>query len=158
MGYLYMLKCCDGSYYTGSTKNLKLRLWQHQNGEGVNFTRKRLPVELIYFEEYPRIDTAFYREKQVQNWSRKKKEALISGTLSELPALSKKVFRRRSHSAGGLDTIPSESLDRRQLCAGEPGLKYQMPKSRTNTGRRPSRDEISYRGQATVESNGKGKK
>lgn len=76
---MYILLCSDGSYYTGSTNNLDLRLKQHQAGEGANHTRNRLPVQLIYFEEYNRIDTAFYREKQVQGWSRKKKEALIAG-------------------------------------------------------------------------------
>ncbi|MBI1837632.1 MAG: GIY-YIG nuclease family protein [Flavobacteriia bacterium] len=62
---MYILECCDGSYYTGSTINIKRRLFQHQNGEGANHTKKRLPVNLVYFEEYPRIETAFYREKQV---------------------------------------------------------------------------------------------
>jgi putative endonuclease len=94
MGYMYILRCNGGMYYTGSTRDLKQRLWQHQNGEGANFTKKRFPVELVYYEEYARIDDAFYREKQVQNWSRKKKEALINGTLSELPELAKKVFRK----------------------------------------------------------------
>jgi putative endonuclease len=84
IGYMYILECSDGSYYTGSTTNLKLRLVQHQNGEGANHTKKHLPVKLIYFEEYNRIDEAFYREKQVQGWSRKKKEALINGTNTDL--------------------------------------------------------------------------
>ncbi|HEX8548985.1 MAG TPA: GIY-YIG nuclease family protein [Cytophagaceae bacterium] len=66
---MYILKCADGSYYTGSTKNLKLRLIQHQKGEGPRHTSKHLPVELVYFEEFDRIDKAFYREKQVQGWS-----------------------------------------------------------------------------------------
>ncbi len=79
-GYMYILECSNGAYYTGSTKYLNLRLLQHQNGEGANFTRKHLPVKLVYFEEFDRIDKAFYREKQVQGWSRKKKEALIYGT------------------------------------------------------------------------------
>ena len=83
-GYMYILECTDGSYYTGSTKDLELRLIQHQAGEGANHTKKRLPVKLVYFEEYSRIDEAFYREKQVQGWSRKKKEALINGLSDEL--------------------------------------------------------------------------
>ncbi len=91
-GYIYILLCADGSYYTGSTKNLELRLQQHQAGEGSNHTAKRLPVELIYVEEYPRIDEAFYREKQIQGWSRKKKEALIEGKLLDLPELARKIF------------------------------------------------------------------
>lgn len=85
---MYILKCSDESYYTGSTVNLDVRLIQHQNGEGANYTKKRRPVELLYFEEYYRIDDAFYREKQVQGWSRKKKEALINGTLQDLHFLS----------------------------------------------------------------------
>lgn len=87
-GYMYILQCCDESYYTGSTTNLKLRLAQHQAGEGANHTKKHLPVRLVYFEEYARIDEAFYREKQVQGWSRKKKEALIKGMPNELHQLA----------------------------------------------------------------------
>ncbi len=71
-GYTYILECADGSYYTGSTTNLELRMAQHQSGEGANHTRKHLPVKLLYCEEYDRIDEAFYREKQIQGWSRKK--------------------------------------------------------------------------------------
>ena len=88
-GYMYILLCANGSYYTGSTIDLERRLTQHQNGEGANHTKKHLPVTLVYFEEYPRIDTAFYREKQVQGWSRKKKEALIEGNSELLPEFAK---------------------------------------------------------------------
>jgi len=88
-GYMYILLCSNGKYYTGSTKNLERRIFDHNNGEGANFTRKHLPVQLIYFEEFARIDDAFYREKQVQGWSRKKKEALINGDQKKLPDLSR---------------------------------------------------------------------
>ena len=88
-GYMYILECCDGSYYIGSTNSLELRLSQHQNGEGANHTRKRLPVNLVYYEEFERIDEAFYREKQVQGWSRKKKIALINGKCCSLRILAK---------------------------------------------------------------------
>lgn len=81
-GYMYILECADGSYYTGSTKNLELRLQQHQAGQGANHTKKRLPVKLVYFEEHAKIYKAFYREKQVQGWSRKKKEVLIESFVS----------------------------------------------------------------------------
>ncbi len=87
-GYLYILLCSNGQYYTGSTNDLEKRLAQHQNGEGANFTKKHLPVKLVYFEEFQRIDEAFYREKQVQGWNRKKKEALITGELDKLHDLS----------------------------------------------------------------------
>lgn len=85
---MYILLCSNGSYYTGSTNNLELRLIQHQNGEGANHTKKYLPVTLIYYEEYPRVEQAFYREKQIQGWSRKKKEALINGDHNLLPELA----------------------------------------------------------------------
>ena len=88
-GYMYILKCANGQYYTGSTKDLERRIAQHQAGEGANFTRKHLPIELVYFEEFERIDEAFFREKQVQGWSRKKKEALINREFDKLPELSK---------------------------------------------------------------------
>ena len=90
--YTYILKCSNGSYYVGSTKDLNRRIEQHQSGEGANHTKKYLPVELIYYEEYTRIDHAFYREKQLQKWSRKKKEALIRGDKDLLSDLAKKVF------------------------------------------------------------------
>ena len=86
---MYILLCANGSYYTGSTIDLERRMKQHQNGEGANHTKKNLPVTLVYYEEYPRIDTAFYREKQVQGWSRKKKEALIEDKMDSLPELAK---------------------------------------------------------------------
>ena len=87
-GWMDILECSDGSYYTGSTIDLTRRFNQHMNGEGANHTKKRLPVKLIYFEEFDRIDKAFYREKQVQGWSRKKKEALINSNQKLLPELS----------------------------------------------------------------------
>ena len=87
-GWMYILECADGSYYTGSTNNLKLRIKQHNKGEGANHTKNRLPVKLVYFEEYLRIDNAFYREKQVQGWSRKKKAALINGNFDDLPSIA----------------------------------------------------------------------
>ncbi|MCX7879010.1 MAG: GIY-YIG nuclease family protein, partial [Ignavibacteria bacterium] len=53
------------------------------------------PVELVYYEEYDRIDEAFYREKQIQGWSRRKKEALIEKRYEDLPKLAKKVWRKK---------------------------------------------------------------
>lgn len=109
-GWMYILKCADGSYYTGSTTNLKTRLPQHLAGEGANHTKKHLPVELIYFEEYQRIDQAFYREKQVQGWSRKKKEALINGTPELLPqlALAYRDIRGGFEILSHLESLPED--------------------------------------------------
>lgn len=88
-GYTYILRCADGSYYTGSTNNMDMRLYQHHIGEGAIYTKKRLPVELVFVEEHERVDEAFAREKQLQGWSKKKKEALISGCFDRLVDLSR---------------------------------------------------------------------
>jgi len=95
-GYMYILECSDGTYYTGSTKDLKRRVKQHKEGKGANHTAKRLPIKLLYYEVYDRIDEAFYREKQIQGWSRKKKEALMNGASNLLPQLAKKVFIKKT--------------------------------------------------------------
>ena len=87
-GFVYILECSDGTYYTGSTKDLELRLNQHQNGIGAKYTARRLPVTLIYFEEFSTISEAFYREKQIQGWSRKKKLTLINNKIKYLPKFS----------------------------------------------------------------------
>lgn len=87
-GYVYILECSDGSYYTGSTIDIDFRIDQHNNGQGANHTKKHLPVKLVYLEQFQRIDDAFYREKQIQGWSRLKKEALIQNKFEELNKLS----------------------------------------------------------------------
>jgi len=87
---MYILQCADGSYYTGSTENLTLRIQEHESGLGAQHTRLHKPVKLLYYEEFDRIDDAFYREKQIQKWSRAKKEALIAGDIEKLKELSKK--------------------------------------------------------------------
>jgi putative endonuclease len=92
---MYILECADGSYYTGSTKDLERRLWEHQNGLGANHTAKRLPVKLVFCEECDRIDDAFYREKQVQGWSRKKKEALMASDYNQIHLLA--VCKNETH-------------------------------------------------------------
>lgn len=92
--YTYILKCNDDSYYLGSTKDMGFRFWQHSNGNGAEYTSKRLPVQLVYIELFSRIDYAFYREHQIKGWTRKKKEALIQAETKSLKQLSKKQFKK----------------------------------------------------------------
>ena len=105
-GYTYILKCTDGSFYTGSTKNIEQRFYQHQQGEGANHTKKRLPVKLVFVEEFERIDEAYQREKQVQGWSRKKKQALIDGAWDKLKEYAE--CQNESHCSA-LDSAPFDS-------------------------------------------------
>lgn len=67
-GFVYILECSDGSFYTGSTIDLNRRMFEHSSGEGAKHTRKRLPLSLVYFAEFEHVYQAFYREKQIQGW------------------------------------------------------------------------------------------
>jgi len=88
--WVYILRCADDSYYTGHTTSLEKRLAEHQSGEGSEWTRHRLPVELVFAQEMPDEDQAFLIERQVKRWSRAKKEALIAGNWDMLRWLAKK--------------------------------------------------------------------
>jgi putative endonuclease len=98
MPYMYILQCADGSYYTGSTWNLEKRLWEHQNGLGANYTAMRLPVSLVFCEQCERVEDVFRREKQVQGWSRRKKQALIAGETNALKIFAACMNNTRHHS------------------------------------------------------------
>ncbi len=111
MSYTYILKCVDNSYYTGSTKNLEQRLWQHQNGQGAYHTKIRLPVTLVYVEHYDRVEEAFAREKQIQGWSRRKKEALIEGDMDALRCLSLSKANRIDASTSSATDISTNSTN-----------------------------------------------
>ena len=90
MPFMYILECADHSYYVGSTWDLEKRLAQHASGiGGAAYTRRRRPVRLVYFEESDRIEEAYAREKQIQNWGRAKRIALIEGRYDDLPGLSR---------------------------------------------------------------------
>jgi putative endonuclease len=107
MPHMYILECVDGSFYTGSTKHLPFRLWQHQNGVGANHTSKRLPVKLVYAEEFERVSDAFYREKQVQGWSRSKKTALMNSDWNSLHILTEcQNYSHSDNAGGGLVSTP----------------------------------------------------
>lgn len=89
MPYVYMLRCRDGSYYVGSTRALEARVDEHQQGRGARYTARRRPVTLVWTLETDRIDEAYVLERQLQGWSRAKREALIEGRLADLPRLSR---------------------------------------------------------------------
>ncbi|MCP5352420.1 MAG: GIY-YIG nuclease family protein [Chromatiales bacterium] len=111
MPYVYIVRCADGSYYTGSTHDLGKRLWEHNAGLGANFTRKRRPVTLAYCEECDWVEDAFRREKQIQGWGRKKKEALIASELERLRELAecRNDSHARNFNGAGFDS-PSTPL------------------------------------------------
>lgn len=97
--YVYILRCSDGSYYTGITDDPSQRLEQHQQGvrkEAYTFARR--PVEMVYCMHFPdgAHDQAQAWEKKLKGWSRAKKEAVIKERWSDLPSLAE--CRNESHS------------------------------------------------------------
>ena len=76
-----------------------MRLAQHQAGEGGDYTCRRLPVELIYSQEFQSKHEAFLRERQVKGWSRAKKEALVRGDFDALIELSKSRLSKRAEAS-----------------------------------------------------------
>ena len=75
--YVYMLRCGDGSLYTGSTTDLKRRLDAHQRGKGAKYTSSRLPVEMAYWEEAADRSAALRREAAIKGLARQEKLALL---------------------------------------------------------------------------------
>ena len=75
--WIYILRCVDGSYYTGHTDDLDRRIAEHQSGAIPGYTHDRRPVELMFAENFATRIEALEREQQVKDWSRKKKEALF---------------------------------------------------------------------------------
>jgi putative endonuclease len=87
--YVYILKCNDGSYYTGVTNDIELRFKQHTKGiNPKSYTYSRRPLKLVFMNELRYIDRAIAFEKQIKGWSRSKKEALIKDNWEELKKLS----------------------------------------------------------------------
>ena len=83
MNYTYILKCADGSFYTGWTNNLEKRLAAHNNGTGSKYTSSHRPVELVYFEEHETRHDAMSREVQIKKLTRKQKETLVQEACQE---------------------------------------------------------------------------
>jgi len=91
MGFwVYILRCADGSYYTGHTDNLENRLVDHYDGQCRGYTSTKLPVALVFSEEFNTREEALACEQQIKGWSRKKKEALIRGDWEEISRLGNK--------------------------------------------------------------------
>lgn len=78
MNYTYILRCKDDSLYTGWTNNLEKRIEAHNAGKGAKYTKARLPVELVYYEQFETKEEAMKREFAIKQMSKKAKEKLIA--------------------------------------------------------------------------------
>ena len=87
--YVYILRCSDGSYYTGQTDNIEARISAHKQGLiKTCYTYKKRPVEVVFSDTVSSRGEALEAERQIKSWSRKKKEALIAGDFDLLKKLS----------------------------------------------------------------------
>lgn len=86
MNYVYILKCSDNTLYTGWTTSLEKRLKAHNSGKGAKYTKPRLPVEIVYFEEFEDKKEAMKREYAIKQLSREEKLNLINGFSKEIKA------------------------------------------------------------------------
>ncbi|WP_344818619.1 GIY-YIG nuclease family protein [Microbacterium soli] len=87
-GYTYIPRCADGTFYVGSTRDLRTRLTTHAQGMGSAYTACRLPVTLVWFGVFDRIDEAFGSEKRIQGWSHAKRLAFIEGGIDAVKGWS----------------------------------------------------------------------
>jgi predicted GIY-YIG superfamily endonuclease len=112
--WVYILRCQDGSYYTGHSDNLKKRIAEHKAGLGSDWTRRRLPVELVWCEVMPTRLEALEAERRITPWSRSKKEALIAGDWGKVSYFARPPRERPSTSLWTSefveDTPPSSFL------------------------------------------------
>tara|TARA_R110000751_G_scaffold156704_1_gene262081 strand:+ start:2582 stop:2917 length:336 start_codon:yes stop_codon:yes gene_type:complete len=87
--FVYILKCSDGSYYTGLTNNIESRINQHNSGLNTeSYTFKRRPLNLVFSQDFSDVNQAIHFEKKIKKWSAKKKTALINGDHNLLQILA----------------------------------------------------------------------
>jgi predicted GIY-YIG superfamily endonuclease len=98
--WVYILRCADGSYYTGQTDNLEHRFGQHQAGGFCDFTSRRRPVRLLWSQEFATRIEALEAERRIKPWSRAKKEALIRGDWQGVSFYARPPKERPSTSLG----------------------------------------------------------
>lgn len=113
IAWVYILRCADGSFYTGSHRgpDLGVRMAQHEAGDGGDYTRRRLPVELVWSEWFGRIADAVAAERRIKGWSRAKKQALIRGDYAAINVLAKRRGGRPSSDPSRLRAPPGAPQD-----------------------------------------------
>lgn len=77
MWFTYIILCQDGTYYTGSTNDVKKRFKDHLEGRGARYTKSHKPVKMIYKEKFATKSEALKREAEIKSWPKAKKEELV---------------------------------------------------------------------------------
>ena len=100
MWIVYIIKCIDGSLYTGTTNNLENRFKKHKNGKGARYTRSHAPEKIVFFEKCDNKIVALKREREIKSWPRSKKLSFIESRRSS-------VAERSLHKAMVAGSIPA---------------------------------------------------
>ncbi len=127
--WVYILRCADGSFYTGHTDDLERRVAEHQSGALPGYTHRRRPVELLFSESFAERIDALERERQVKDWSRAKKEALIRGDWDGVTAATK-----RSRQASQRRSTPARPERMRDDETSAPSSSGRAPVEPVETG------------------------
>jgi predicted GIY-YIG superfamily endonuclease len=110
--WVYILRCADNSYYTGHTDNLEERIAKHAAGKIEGYTSTRLPVRVVFSEQFPTRDEALACERQIKGWSRRKKEALMRGDWAEVSRLARRGHPSRTSEPALSEVRPSRASGR----------------------------------------------
>lgn len=128
MFHVYILKCSDGTYYTGHTDDLDRRIAEHQSGAIPGYTADHLPIELMWSETFQNRTEALDREAQVKDWSKKKKEGLFRGDWS---TVSTAASSRQTH----LDKLDAARTERGGIESPQPVIVLVRPQLGQNIGK-----------------------
>ena len=135
--WVYILRCADGSYYTGHTDNLEKRIGEHETGAIPScYTFKRRPLQLVFSQDCATREEALAAEQQIKGWSRKKKEAMMCGDWAEVSRLAKS----RTPVKGQPVSIPAPV--RTELVEGQPSSSIHPSTVRQAHGSGRTEDEV----------------
>ncbi|WP_076071600.1 TrmJ/YjtD family RNA methyltransferase [Sphingomonas montana] len=122
--WTYILRCADGTYYTGHTDDLERRIAQHDAGAFPGYTHDRRPVTLMWSENFQTRIEALEREGQIKDWSRKKKEALFQGNWPAVSAAAKSATPSRDReNETALPTVRFEPVENKALVSRQARTK-----------------------------------
>ncbi len=133
--WVYILKCNDGSYYTGHTDDIEKRLAQHQQRHFPScYTASRLPVEMVFNQSFTTREEALASEGQIKGWSRKKKEAMMRGDWNEVSRLAQNTLRQAQ--SAGAEPVEAHTVHEKNHRVVKPQFDYSTGSQLTVHGER----------------------
>ena len=123
--WVYMLRCGDGSYYTGHTDSLEQRLAQHESARTCSYTATRKPIKLVFAQDFSSREEALAMELRIKGWSRKKKEALMRSDWCEIKRLSRGLHLHERMGKRPSTSVATQPTLRTNGVAGNDDTRWQ---------------------------------